>query len=144
MGEETDQSSRFLRDQMQGHHAIPRHKSAVSSNQHSSPLAGDVLQAFDFNSPIAVTQKLEQRAAVRLDVTPVHAKLIELRLLPIGTALPAQLPERGNTGFAWRKPKFVCYFFCSRLSTDSVDIPGFRSVRRIVAACAEEIGRAHV
>src|SRR5436305_1354554 len=54
MGEETDQSSRFLRDQMHGHHAIPRHKPAVSSNQHSSPLAGDVLHAFHFNPPVTV------------------------------------------------------------------------------------------
>ena len=87
----------FLNHSVQCHYPIERHEAAMHSHQHSPALRWNVFDAFVFNTPVELAQKLEQGLAIEADVVFVHAEFIELRFrFRRMTVFIAQCHQRGE------------------------------------------------
>src|SRR6266849_1869153 len=104
-------SSLLACNQMQDHDAVPRHQAPMHPCKHASTLARYVFQSFGFNSPITVTEKLEQRAATRANIALVHSELVKLRFRHNhGTTGSSKISQRRNAGILRTKFKLALYF----------------------------------
>src|SRR5262245_28143108 len=67
----------LLRHLMQNHHPIIRHEATVRTRPDDLPLAWDVFDPLDLNTPIVVMQKREEPAPPGINVIDVHAEVVE-------------------------------------------------------------------
>src|SRR5260370_42383316 len=81
--------------------------------QHGRTLLGDVFEAVGLNTPVIVAEKFENRPAEGLDVSAIHAELVESHRR-LGCQLSPARQADGAGDFSrrlpWSEPKGAFYF----------------------------------